>query len=553
MVDRNAPAPAPPLLGHHDELEANVARETVRAALFRGAERALMLGRYKLIRRLGGGGMGVVLLAHDPRLDRPVAVKVLREGLHAEWAREQLLREARSIARLSHPNVVAVYDADIEQGRVFVAMEYVDGVSLESWVAAPRPWPEVVALLVQAGRGLAAAHAAGIVHRDFKPANVLLGRDGRPRVADFGLAIASGPVASPAVLGTEIASLAETAAALGEVPMGAAATLQHATGLAGTPLYMAPEQLLAGVSGVRSDQYAFCVSAFELLFGRPPFEVTSLVELCKALVERTPELPPTIPASLRKVLSRGLSRVPQDRYPDMTALLDALEEILAREAPRPPVSRASAQPPEARHPRCERYIAGLPAGADSHPHCTMRSSYVRLAMAGRPLDDGAPEAAREALAHPSLQGDRIATARGRILLLAVFDRHFGTDGGSSSAGVPPAAVERWRDLHRGLARSQLHNGLLVLAMSGCLSPAAPQLAERALADCHRGTPLTLERLGQGQARVRVTWPAGLHDDLFAVELEEHLRVAFEIMGARFFELRWSERGHERLDGAMVWR
>ena len=149
-------------------------------------------GRYRIVRRIGSGGMGTVYTAFDPTLDRTVALKVLHEKIEGADAEQRLLREAQAMARLSHPNVVTVHDAGMEDGRPYVAMEFVEGYDLRSWLKRePRSWSEIVDQFVAAGKGLAAAHAAGLVHRDFKPGNVLVGDDGRVRVTDFGLARAA--------------------------------------------------------------------------------------------------------------------------------------------------------------------------------------------------------------------------------------------------------------------------------------------------------------------------------------------------------------------------
>ncbi|MCW5809037.1 MAG: serine/threonine protein kinase, partial [Deltaproteobacteria bacterium] len=197
-------------------------------------------GQYKVERVLGEGGMGVVYLARDLKLDREVAIKVGIERSAAAIGR--LAREAMALARLSHPNVVVIHQVGELGGRAFVAMEYVPGGTARTWCQG-KGRREVVALYIAAGEGLAAAHAAGLVHRDFKPDNVLVGADGRPRVADFGLA------------------RVQLAAGVGA----------GMTGALGTPAYMAPEQFGDGEVDARADQFALCASLWEALFGERPF------------------------------------------------------------------------------------------------------------------------------------------------------------------------------------------------------------------------------------------------------------------------------------------
>ncbi len=221
-------------------------------------ERGAAVGRYVILDRIGAGGMGVVYAAYDPELDRRVALKLLRTDRFAAPGHLRLLREAKALARLTHPNVVAVHDAGTFGDQVFVAMELVEGETLRQWLeAGARSWREVLDRLLAAGRGLAAAHAAGLVHRDFKPENVLLGRDGRVRVVDFGLAKALADAAEePAApdSGGELASpLTEWGAVLG------------------TPAYMAPEQIRGIAADARSDQFSFCVALYEALYGERPF------------------------------------------------------------------------------------------------------------------------------------------------------------------------------------------------------------------------------------------------------------------------------------------
>ena len=221
------------------------------------------IGRYLVLNVLGRGGMGVVFEAYDPVLDRRIAVKRLRDRAASGDAsaapsdgRVRLRREAQALARLAHPNVIAVHDVSEHAGAMYIAMELVRGGTLRRWQAG-RPWREVIGAYLAAGRGLAAAHAAGLVHRDFKPDNVLVGDDGRVRVTDFGLArLAREPVerAAPAsATGALDASLTADGAVLG------------------TPLYMAPEQIDGGEVDARSDQYAWCLAVWEAIYGEQPF------------------------------------------------------------------------------------------------------------------------------------------------------------------------------------------------------------------------------------------------------------------------------------------
>ncbi|WP_141589765.1 tetratricopeptide repeat protein [Myxococcus sp. AB056] len=279
------------------------------------------LSRYVVQERIGRGAMGEVYAAHDPELDRRVALKLLRpEGRHLEELRLRLLREAQALARLAHPHVVTVYDVGVCEDCVFLALELVEGASLAEWLEAPRPWQDVVRVFVDAGRGLAAAHAAGLVHRDFKPGNVLVGKDGRVRVTDFGLARPShrrvSGHAAPVSLDTVTAP-----ASLVDSP------LTHSGALLGTPAYMAPEQLQGHGVDARSDQFSFCVALYEALHGVRPFEGRTLEALGQAAREgriRAPERESKIPARVRRAVLRGLRARPEERFPSMEALLTEL-------------------------------------------------------------------------------------------------------------------------------------------------------------------------------------------------------------------------------------
>ena len=277
------------------------------------------LGRYHILERLGVGGMGVVFAAYDPDLDRKVAVKLLHGGGHDSQLR--MLREAQALARLSHPNVVQIHDASVAGAQVFIAMEFVRGRDLRAWLAAEgRSEAQILGVFLEAARGLAAAHTQGLVHRDFKPENVLVGDDGRARVADFGLARA----------GTED----EAPRAHGRATEGPLDVSLTATGaVIGTPAYMSPEQYLGERADARSDQFSLCVSLWEALYRQRPFAGESLPELVMAVQRGVVLQPPPenrVPRRIEAVLRRGLALHPAHRYPDMYALIAALEHDPAR-------------------------------------------------------------------------------------------------------------------------------------------------------------------------------------------------------------------------------
>ncbi|CAM3180431.1 serine/threonine protein kinase [Corallococcus sp. ZKHCc1 1396] len=279
------------------------------------------VGRYVLLRRVGEGGMGVVFAAYDPDLDRQVALKLLKPGVVSDAeARGRLMREAQAQARLSHPNVVTVHDVGLDGDTVFLAMELVRGGTLRRWSSeAPRPWREVLARFLQAGRGLAAAHAVGLVHRDFKPDNVLLAEDGQVRVADFGLARAGPVPLAPPESGAGEGLARESPPSGGNTPTG---TPQ------GTPAYMSPEQWRGQHADARSDQFSFCVALYEALFGQRPFAGVTTREREQAVREGRVLPPPRssrVPFAVRQAVLRGLSTEPTARHPSLDALLARLE------------------------------------------------------------------------------------------------------------------------------------------------------------------------------------------------------------------------------------
>ncbi|MFV8755462.1 tetratricopeptide repeat protein [Nannocystaceae bacterium ST9] len=286
-------------------------------------DKGATLGRYLVLGCLGMGGMGVVYAAYDPQLDRKVAIKVVRPSARLGSlgdGRTRLLREAQAMAKLSHVNVVAVHDVGVVEGQVFVAMEFIDGLSLRAWLQAqPRSWSEVLGVFRQAGRGLAAAHEQGLVHRDFKPDNAMIGREGRVVVMDFGLVRATERGHDD-----EVDALASDDLATG--PLDGALTV--AGSVMGTPAYMAREQLGGSEADARSDQFSFCVALYEALYGERPFAGKSVLQLVSAIVEGTIQPEPrasSVPRWLRAVVIRGLASDPSGRWASMTELLAALE------------------------------------------------------------------------------------------------------------------------------------------------------------------------------------------------------------------------------------
>ncbi|MEM9454433.1 MAG: protein kinase [Myxococcota bacterium] len=290
------------------------------------------IGRFVVIKRIGEGGMGMVYAAYDDTLDRKVAVKLLHgRGSASSDGRARLIREAQALARLSHPSVIHVYEVDTWQEQVYLAMEFVDGGTLAVWQRQEgRVWREVLEAYVAAGRGLAAAHAAGIVHRDFKAANVLVRRDGAVRVVDFGLArqeLEAGAAISNSRPVLPHSSPPSLSLVSGDSATAPDAPLTRTGVIMGTPAYMAPEQHLGQRADTRSDQFSYCVSLFEALYGFRPFGGENLSALRRNVLAGRLEAPPRyseIPPRIFKVLQRGLQIHPTERYPAMEPLLDEL-------------------------------------------------------------------------------------------------------------------------------------------------------------------------------------------------------------------------------------
>ena len=289
-------------------------------------------GRFRIVRLLGVGGMGTVYLARDQSLDREVAIKVH----HQSGGAERLRREAVAMARLAHPHVITVFEVGELGRRPFVVMEYIAGTTLRAWLAeAPRGVGEILANAVAAGEGLAAAHAAGLVHRDFKPENMMIGSDGRVRVGDFGLARELDAQDPAATSGRDeragrAAAGGERASSSGSTPMRA---VTQTGAVLGTPAYMAPEQFAGVPVDARADQFAYCVTVWEALCGQRPFAGTTFDHLKAAItggVRTPPATPPEVSAQVRAALERGLSTDPRARFASMQALLAELRPRVRR-------------------------------------------------------------------------------------------------------------------------------------------------------------------------------------------------------------------------------
>jgi tetratricopeptide (TPR) repeat protein/predicted Ser/Thr protein kinase len=300
--------------------ELDAVRQQIASALFprnpRSSEDIQRIGRFVVEQRLGAGAMGVVYAARDPDLDRRVAIKLVRpESGGDPRAQGRLQREARALAKVSHPNIVAIHEVGEHRGQVFLAMEHVQGPNLRAWQEQGLHTPaEVLGMYLQAGRGLAAAHVAGLVHRDFKPENVLLDETGRARVVDFGL-VGHDEVGRRSELERWSTTISSTL------------VITRTCSLVGTPAYMSPEQLEGGEVDHRSDQFGFCVALYEALHGQHPFDDTSLTSLRRSVLGGRLRPPPKrspVPVWIHRLLVRGLAVAPDDRHVSLDALLDAL-------------------------------------------------------------------------------------------------------------------------------------------------------------------------------------------------------------------------------------
>jgi tetratricopeptide (TPR) repeat protein/predicted Ser/Thr protein kinase len=355
-----------------DELGA-VTHPTRQRALLDAGE---VIGRYVILAKLGAGGMGVVYAAYDPELDRKVAIKLLRrdgDGAVLQGAtRARLLREAQALAKFSHPEIVAVYDVGEHESGVWVAMEFVEGQTLAAWAKhTPRSWQAVLAVMRATGRGVAAAHAAGLVHRDLKPDNIMISADGRVRVMDFGLTRAQDEGDLDGVGNGQQAEHGEL-------------VTRHGA-LVGTPAYMAPEQFSGGEVTAASDQFAYCVTMWELLYGERPFRGSTIAEIVTSVLDgrvRTPPKQRDVPIWLRKICERGLVRDANQRWPSMQALLHAFERGEARVRTRKLALGLA-------------LLAGLGVGVASWQQYEHARAIDACTMSGAEIDDTWNDATRE--------------------------------------------------------------------------------------------------------------------------------------------------------------
>jgi tetratricopeptide (TPR) repeat protein len=303
-----------------------------------GGAAHVKMGRYHILRMLGEGGMGCVYEAYDPELDRKLAIKVLHPGVRTHGdetlvarTRARLIREAKSLAKLAHPNVVPIFDVGlIDDESVFLAMEFVPGMTLGNWLLRHRPsWREALEIILQAGEGLAAAHAAGLLHRDIKPANIIVGLDGSVRVLDFGLAKADSEHSAAA----NDAAHDDVLPAVGETTLdgdshGDGSEITQAGTLLGTPAYLPPEIVRGARFDAQADLFAFGCVLFEALTLAKPFPVDSLRERELAIKQSQLKWPPKVPKWLRKIVARTLAFAPQERGDGVLALLKAIRRGL---------------------------------------------------------------------------------------------------------------------------------------------------------------------------------------------------------------------------------
>jgi len=514
-----------------DDLELEVARGAIASALFPAlATPPAVVGRYELRARIGAGGMGIVFAAHDPTLQRDLAVKLLHPARRDVQDNNQaLLKEAQNTARLVHPCVVTVFDAGLHEGRLFVAMELVSGQSMAEWFATRPPWRQAVAALAQAARGIEAAHAEGIIHRDFKPGNVLLGDNGRVCVTDFGLA-------------REIGEPDIGSHALPQGPADENSRVHTRAGeVAGTPAYMAPEQYLGMAQDERTDQFAFCVTLYEALWGRRPFEAPTVRELREIALTQEPPFPalPELPRELVSAVSRGMSKQRQDRFASMGELAGLLEALTTDVDLRAALGAPPAAPPDApRESMYQSYIRALPDGLDTAPEAQIPTRVTRLILAQKPPWNPPPELA------PILGAlqteDSISQVKTRALVCAFYDEHFRSLAEYEAFMEPVAA---------GIMR-------VVFGVHVCPEPSSPRYLDVLLSVYNNATPgMVMQAVERNpwSARIRVDHPAWTVNDVHLTAIRAVLRAAFLVSGSRLAEVTISSRADDHFELLARWR
>ncbi len=391
------------------------------------------IGRYQITGVLGAGGMGVVYEARDPELDRLLAIKLLRDGARAaeHGLTARLVREAKALAQLAHPNVVAIHDVGEHAGRPFLAMELVRGATLRGWLEErARTWREIAGVFEQAARGLAAAHDANLIHRDFKPDNVMVGTDGRVRVTDFGLVRPAGVAeAVPASTRDGDALVTQTGALLG------------------TPAYMSPEQHRGEPGDAKTDQFNFMVSLYEAIYATRPFQGKTWEALATAVLETDPAPPPRstrVPRWLRRLIERGLAREPARRHSDMTEVANALARGLVR-----------------------RRLTAIVAGIGGAALATSAVLAIVVATEGGECRDGSEQIAKF---WNTPQTDRV-----RIAFLTT-GKPFALDAFRSVAGVLDDYGAKWSTAYRDACEAAQSPELLDLRMS-CLASRRVEMAD----------------------------------------------------------------------------
>lgn len=419
------------------DVEGARIRHAIESRLFTSDTAPVTVGRYEIRGRLGTGGLGVVYDAYDPRLNRRIALKLLTvegtTGVSVDKEQARLLREAQALARLSHPNVVGIYDAGIEQDQVYIAMERVEGVDLSSWLEDPHPIAEILNVFADAGRGLAAAHASGVVHRDFKPGNVIVGSDGRARVLDFGIARVGSVYDVPP----------------DRLPTGNDADFsQDVTyaAIVGTPIYMAPEQHTMSPVDRRADIYAFCVALWQALYGVRPFSAPTTDALRDVKLAGPPRPPKEapggpVPSAVAELLQRGLQPLPERRPASMEDVLRALQ-------PRRSVRRWIAGGAVT---AAAVALAGVVIGRTTAVETDC--NHVDVALAGI-WDDDVKARAREAFSRTTLPYADAAWQRTSAMLDAYAQRWIALERRTceeKAAGLPPQrTVDRRLCLDRRL-------------------------------------------------------------------------------------------------------